>query len=161
MAGFEPATFRLEVWRAIQLRHTDIIWLLRCRSCCWGFRRCCWCDVVEEGSAGIWTQIIGFKVQSANQLHHRTCISARFRSLGLLVMGQALFHWATEIFSLGWFEHPTNGFTVHCSPRLSYSESSPYGFRTHDLGVISTTLWPTELRDLDGQIIVLSRNPIW
>ena len=23
MTGFEPATFRLEVWRAIQLRHTD------------------------------------------------------------------------------------------------------------------------------------------
>ena len=25
MAGFEPATFRLEVYRAVQLRHTDII----------------------------------------------------------------------------------------------------------------------------------------
>ena len=25
MTGFEPATFRLEVWRAIQLRHTDKI----------------------------------------------------------------------------------------------------------------------------------------
>ena len=24
MTGFEPATFRLEVWRAIQLRHTDL-----------------------------------------------------------------------------------------------------------------------------------------
>ena len=23
MTGIEPATFRLEVWRAIQLRHTD------------------------------------------------------------------------------------------------------------------------------------------
>ena len=25
MTGFEPATFRLEVWRAIQLRHTDYL----------------------------------------------------------------------------------------------------------------------------------------
>ena len=24
MTGIEPATFRLEVWRAIQLRHTDM-----------------------------------------------------------------------------------------------------------------------------------------
>ena len=46
---------------------------------------------------------------------HGQYISTRFRSLDLLVMGQALFHWAIEIISLGWLEHPTNGFTVHCS----------------------------------------------
>ena len=124
MTGLEPATFWLEVRRSIHwATRTKMLLMLKMlmRKVLPGF---------EPGSLDSKSKVLTITPQNP-------VISARFRSLGFLVMGQALFHWATEIFSLGWFEHPTNGFTVHCSARLSYSEMIPMGFEPMTLALLA------------------------
>ena len=64
-----------------------------------------------QGSAGIWTRIVRFKVWNAN--HYIT---------------------KPKNISMGWLEHPTNGFTVHCSTNWAIARQGSAGIWTRIAG---------------------------